>query len=463
MIQLSSVGKHFGSKTLFEGLNWVVGNGERVGLVGANGTGKSTLLKMLAGLEGLDYGDISFAKGITTGYLPQDGLSLSGRTVFAECMTVFADLRDMEKELEALTHKMAELDPAGAGVRAGRRPLPPASKPNSAAATAIASKRRSATVLTGLGFSQRRLDAPHRGVLRRLADAHRAGQAAARKSPTCCCSTSPPTTSISKRATGWKEYLHDYPERLRADLARPLLSGRHRRTHRRALEQEDLHFYTGNYDALPDAEERAPRAARSRLPQPAERIEQLEAFINRFRYQATKAKQVQSRIKELEKIERIEIPPDEKTIHFSFPQPKPSGRDRGRVQGRRQELRRQARLRRRQLHHRARRPHRAGRRQRRRQVDADQAAGRRRAAHRGRVHASATTSQPDYFAQDQYKELDPERAPARRPRRRVAPRATQTELRSLLGCFLFSDDDVFKRSACSPAASATATRWRACC
>ena len=57
-----------------------------------------------------------------------------------------------------------------------------------------------------------------------------------------------------------------------------------------------------------------------------DRIEQLEAFINRFRYQATKAKQVQSRIKELEKIERIEIPPDEKAIHFRFPQPKPSGR-----------------------------------------------------------------------------------------------------------------------------------------
>ncbi len=71
-----------------------------------------------------------------------------------------------------------------------------------------------------------------------------------------------------------------------------------------------------------------------------ERIEQLEAFINRFRYQATKAKQVQSRIKELEKIERIEIPPEEKTIHFTFPQPKPSGRTGGRVHRCRQELRR---------------------------------------------------------------------------------------------------------------------------
>ena len=83
MIQLSSAGKQFGSKILFEGLDWLVTPGERVGLVGGNGTGKSTLLKMLAGLEPLDEGSLSGAKGITTGYLPQDGLSLSGRTVLA--------------------------------------------------------------------------------------------------------------------------------------------------------------------------------------------------------------------------------------------------------------------------------------------------------------------------------------------------------------------------------------------
>ncbi len=89
MIQLSSAGKHFGSKTLFEGLDWLVNPGERVGLVGGNGTGKSTLLKVLAGIETLDEGSLSAAKGITTGYLPQDGLSLSGRTVMEECLSVF--------------------------------------------------------------------------------------------------------------------------------------------------------------------------------------------------------------------------------------------------------------------------------------------------------------------------------------------------------------------------------------
>ena len=89
MIHLSGAGKGFGSKVLFEDLNWVIGPEERVGLVGANGTGKSTLLKMLAGLEPLDYGSISAAKSVTTGYLPQDGMSLSGRTVLQECLSAF--------------------------------------------------------------------------------------------------------------------------------------------------------------------------------------------------------------------------------------------------------------------------------------------------------------------------------------------------------------------------------------
>ncbi len=89
---------------------------------------------------------------------------------------------------------------------------------------------------------------------------------------------------------------------------------------------KQVHFYSGNYDSyLRQKDERRSQLEAAYRNQ-RERIEQLEAFINRFRYQATKAKQVQTRIKELEKIERIEIPPDEQTIHFSFPQPKPSGR-----------------------------------------------------------------------------------------------------------------------------------------
>src|SRR5256885_16747437 len=107
MIQLSSAGKRFGHKLLFEGVDWLITPRDRIGLVGANGTGKSTLMKILGGLETLDYGSIAISKGISAGYLPQDGLSLSGQSVFAECMSVFAELRSIEQEMETLTHSIA--------------------------------------------------------------------------------------------------------------------------------------------------------------------------------------------------------------------------------------------------------------------------------------------------------------------------------------------------------------------
>src|SRR5262249_26241756 len=110
MIQLNSAGKRYGHKLLFAGADLLITTQDRVGLVGADGTGKTTFLKILAGLETLDYGNASLAKGIDIGYLPQDGLALSGRTVFAECMSVFSRLQGMEKELEQLMSRMAEVD-----------------------------------------------------------------------------------------------------------------------------------------------------------------------------------------------------------------------------------------------------------------------------------------------------------------------------------------------------------------
>src|SRR5579863_5844522 len=114
MIQLNAAGKRYGHKLLFDAADLLITPRDRVGLVGANGTGKSTLLKILADAESLDYGNVSVAKGISAGYLPQDGLTLSGSSVFEECLSVFSRLRGMEKELEDLTAKMAELDATSA-------------------------------------------------------------------------------------------------------------------------------------------------------------------------------------------------------------------------------------------------------------------------------------------------------------------------------------------------------------
>src|SRR6202030_4762458 len=135
-----------------------------------------------------------------------------------------------------------------------------------------------------------------------------------------------PTNHLDLEARNWLEqYLTNYP------FAYVLIS--HDRyfldvTVDKIVEiwNRGVHFYSGNYEKyLQQKQERTDQLEAAYRNQ-RERIEQLEAFINRFRYQATKAKQVQSRIKELDKIERIEIPPEEHTIHFSFPQPKPSGR-----------------------------------------------------------------------------------------------------------------------------------------
>src|SRR4029434_4836196 len=135
-----------------------------------------------------------------------------------------------------------------------------------------------------------------------------------------------PTNHLDLEARNWlEEYLSDYP------YAFVLIS--HDRyfldvTVRKTLEiwNKRIHLYSGNYDKYLAAKTQRREQLEAAYRNQRERIEQLEVFINRFRYQATKAKQVQSRIKELERIERIEIPPEEKTIHFRFPHPPASGR-----------------------------------------------------------------------------------------------------------------------------------------
>src|ERR1700721_1309144 len=110
MLQLSAAGKRFGPRTLFENADWLITPNERTALVGANGTGKSTLLKVLAGSESLDYGTLQRTRGMTIGYLPQEGLELRGRTVFAECLSVFAEVRQVEQKLEPLSRRRAGFD-----------------------------------------------------------------------------------------------------------------------------------------------------------------------------------------------------------------------------------------------------------------------------------------------------------------------------------------------------------------
>jgi ATP-binding cassette subfamily F protein 3 len=439
MIQLTGAGKRYGPKILFENTDWLVTPNERTGIVGANGTGKSSLLKVLAGIEGLDSGNLTVQKGLTFGYLPQEGLSLSGRTVFAECMTVFADLRALEDEQEQLTHRMAELDPASAEYEQVADRFHRAES-EFRARDGYAIEAQVGMVLSGLGFSQRdwkrRTEEFSGGWQMRIALAK-----LLLEKPNLLL-LDEPTNHLDLEARNWLEgYLSSYPH------AFVLVS--HDRyfldvTVRKILElwNKGLHFYTGGYTRFEQLKDERRAQLQAAYANQQDRIRQLEAFINRFRYQATKAKQVQSRIKELERIDKIEIPPEEKTIHFSFPQPKPSGRvvaefknvaksygDHSVFSEANFIIERGDRV----------------------ALVGINGAGKstliKILAGTETVTAGDYTlghnAQPDYFAQDQYKELD---AGARLvdDLANVAPRATNTELRSILGCFLFSEDDVFK-------------------
>ena len=439
MIQLSSAGKRFGPKLLFENLNWLITPNDKVGLVGANGTGKSTLLKILGGLESLDYGAITCAKNTTFGYLPQDGLRLEGRTVFDECMSVFSDLQSMEREMEELAHKMGELDPVSREYEQVSDRYHEISS-HFRVHDGYALDAQVGTVLDGLGFCKedwtRYTEEFSGGWQMRIA------LAKLLLSKPNLLLLDEPTNHLDLETRNWlEEYLLQYP------YAYVLIS--HDRyfldvTVDRIIEiwNKGVHFYSGNYEKyLAQKQERRDSLVAAYKNQ-RERIEQLEAFINRFRYQATKAKQVQSRIKELEKIERIEIPAEEKTIHFSFPQPNPSGRtvveceSVAKCYGPKEVFR---------------------------NVDftiqrGDRVAlvGVNGAGKSTLIKLLAGTEpltggmlklghnvEPDYFAQDQYKELDPDRRMLD-DLSDVAPQKTMTELRGLLGCFLFSEDDVFK-------------------
>ncbi len=178
MLQLSGAGKRFGHKLLFENLDWLITPKERTGLVGGNGTGKSTLLKVIAGMDQLDYGDLTSMKGIRLGYLPQDGLTVSGRTVFAECMSVFGALKDLEIELETLTGKMSDLDPEGEEYRLVAERFERADS-EFRARDGYTVEAQVGAVLAGLGFRKEDWLAANGRIFGRLANAVGAGEAAA--------------------------------------------------------------------------------------------------------------------------------------------------------------------------------------------------------------------------------------------------------------------------------------------
>jgi ATP-binding cassette subfamily F protein 3 len=323
MIQLSDLTKSFGDRVLLDHVTWQIGDGERVGLCGPNGAGKTTLLKMLARMDEPDSGDIITPAMLTIGYLPQDGLSHAGRTVFEEASSAFQPLLDMKAEMHDIEHRLGDAsvpqdEHDAMLVRYSDL------QDRFRLGDGYSMDLRIATVLRGLGFGVDDLERPTEtfsgGWQMRIALAKLLlGR------PNLLL-LDEPTNHLDLDARNWLEgYLADYP------FAVILVS--HDRyfldavvTRITDLNLRKLTDYVGNYSRYVELRDAMLERLRQAKQEQDEEVARVKMFIDRFRYKATKAAQVQSRIKMLEKVVPIEVPPERKRIHFKFPSCAKSGR-----------------------------------------------------------------------------------------------------------------------------------------
>jgi len=323
MFQLINLSKEFAGSPLFTNISWHLKKGERVALVGENGAGKSTLMKIIAGQVESTSGEIQFARGAKASYLPQDGIVTRGTLLFHEARSAFGELLAMEEDLhrlgkelertdhapdehEQLLHKYGEIQEQFRH-RGG-----------------YTMEMEIGTVLKGLGFSQadwyRDCGEFSGGWQMRIALARLLLQ-----QPDVLL-LDEPTNHLDIEARNWLEgYLCSYPgsvilvshDRFFMDQ----VCSRIAEVWNHAI--TDYHCSYSRY--LTQREERVSALREAKRLQDEE-VAKTEDFIRRFRYQANKASLVQSRIKQLERIERIEIPPERKRIRFHFPDAPKSGK-----------------------------------------------------------------------------------------------------------------------------------------
>jgi len=325
MIHVEGLSKRYGARVLWENVNWHVRKNDRIGLCGPNGAGKSTLLKILAGTEECDSGQVRMASDLTIGYLPQDGISHNGRTLHAEVSLAFAPLLALKEEQTRIEATLEHEEP-------GTTEEEHLALLDRYAEVMEQFKQRGgfemdiriANVLRGLGFkpteNERLCEEFSGGWQMRIALSKLLLQR-----PNLLLMDEP-TNHLDLPACNWlEEYLHDYEgsvvlvshDRFFLDAVVKRIT---------QVELRTLTDYHGNYSKyLVDYQANLENLLESHRRQ-SEEIEKTEAFINRFRYQATKARQVQSRIKQLDKVERIEIPAQRAKIHFHFPEAPKAGR-----------------------------------------------------------------------------------------------------------------------------------------
>ncbi len=440
MLTLQNITLQYGERYLFRDATATIGAKDRIGLVGANGAGKTTLLKLIAGREPYDAGSIDKANYVTLGYLPQDGIAAHGKTLYDEVHTAFSNVIDLTKRIEDANARIEQLDTASEEFAEtlellGEWEL----QLEDLDVARIPSRIES--ILLGLGFQS--------SDMRRMTDEFSGGwqmRIALAKlllAQPSLLLLDEPTNHLDVESQAWlEEFLRRYHGSLLiVSHDRAFLDSLITRTFE--VYQGSLTVYTGNYSKYEiQSVERRAQLEKAYVKQQRE-LAKTQQFIDRFRAKATKARQVQSRIKALEKVERIEIETEADQVAFSFPEPPRSGQNVIEVKNLRKcyddlEVIHSANIR-------IERGDKIA-------VVGVNGAGKTTLAkilagvepfQDGERIVGGNTS-ISYFAQHQADELDPE-LDIFETIERVAEVGNNTSLRTILGSFLFQGDDVFKK------------------
>ncbi|MDZ7345135.1 MAG: ATP-binding cassette domain-containing protein, partial [candidate division KSB1 bacterium] len=320
MIHLYNLKKQFGATIIFDGASAHLPPKTRVGLVGPNGAGKTTLLRMLVGEEEPDSGSIVIAKGARLGYLKQEVWENPNRSILAETLAGFPELQQLEQELIEVEQQMAANHSSELLERYGSL------RQRFEAQGGYAIEHQAKAVLSGMGFRPEQFTQALRefsgGWMMRVALA----KLLLAKPEVLLLDE--PTNHLDLDSVVWLEnFLLDYPGTIVFTTHDQVFM---QRLAERILEisQRKLHAYIGSFEDY--AEEKVAREEQleAQFRNQQKKIEQTERFIARFRYKATKARQVQSRIKMLEKMERVELGhAAPQGMKFKLPQPPRSGQE----------------------------------------------------------------------------------------------------------------------------------------
>jgi ATP-binding cassette subfamily F protein 3 len=321
MITLHHIQKQFGSKILFNDCSLQIGVRDRLGLVGPNGSGKTTLFRMILGEESMDGGEIQTAKGVKIGYLPQEVIALRGNTVLGEVLKGADEVISLQEKMALLEEELSELKDPLEHERIAREYGKLQEWYNTLGGYGLEAEAK--RIGTGLGFKEadfaRATDELSGGWMMRVSLAKILLQA-----PDLLL-LDEPTNHLDLDSLIWLEdFLTDYPGAM-IIVSHDRVFLNHLVQRIAEIETQTIDLYYGNYDHYLVEKENRREITEATAKTQQRKIEETERFIERFRYKNTKARQVQSRIKMLEKIERVELPTERKKIKFQFPVPKRSG------------------------------------------------------------------------------------------------------------------------------------------